>query len=361
MRCFVFVLRKALRDGVNEAAKTLKDSIRNKARTAATAETSKKRAAEAAVEEEERKKGKQAAEQVKEEEKIAKAIYRLDCEALQGAGGFTLVPMIDVATCPEPRDSDSPFVIMMVQKFQEWSKIAKVQMMLGTFGGSYKRKDAFKEHGRVQQMAVQKFGLEETTTFIDHLNGHLKKDELITPSTVQPVEQHLKCIWLFGNSPSLKHAALCPNCLGQWRVCAQGEIRYFLTAVTSFVAAMRLLTPEDQEFTPEKIVQEFENLDPDKLKKVSDNGCKVYTVVVKPNDALWVPVGWMVAEMSLKGVLLYGVRKTAQFHKSGWRPFIFSVSAFHCILIWFVYVCARGGSNRRQKPYFCEQTLFLSV
>ena len=210
-------------------------------------------------------------------------------------------------------------VFLAVQKFQEWSKLSKVQMTLGTFGGSYKRKDAFKQQERVQQMLMQKFGLEETTAFTDFLNGHLKNDELISPGTVQGAEGILKCIWLFGNSPTLKHAALSPNCLGQWRVCVHGETRYFLTAVAPFIAAIRIVKSEDVELTPEKIVDEFESLDAAKLKQVHDAGCKVYSVALKPNDALWVPVGWIAGEMSSKGVLLYGVRKsvatqTAQPH-----------------------------------------------
>ena len=174
-----------MRDGCNKAAKTLKESIRNKARSAASSATSKKRAADAKVEEEEElKKGKQAAEKVKEEEKIAKPIYRLDCDALVGDDGLTEVPMFDAGAAIEPPNSDSPMVILAVQKFQEWSKLSKVQMTLGTFGGSYKRKDAFKQQERVQQMVMQKLGLEETTTFTDFLNGHLKNDELISQGTV---------------------------------------------------------------------------------------------------------------------------------------------------------------------------------
>ena len=90
---------------------------------------------------------------------------------------------------------------------------------------------------------------------------------------------------------------------------ANGEVRLMLAESSKFVAAVRSIESKDS-LTLEECLNFFKNMDVAKLDGLKAAGCVIYTVVQQPNQALWIPCGWLVGELVCRGVLIYGVRKT---------------------------------------------------
>ena len=74
-------------------------------------------------------------------------------------------------------------------------------------------------------------------------------------------------------------------------------------------SALRVILCEDK--ISYDVAKEFlANLDASGLPALLANGCTVYAVYQKPHEVLFVPSGWLMAEMCVRGVLIYGVRKS---------------------------------------------------
>lgn len=54
-------------------------------------------------------------------------------------------------------------------------------------------------------------------------------------------------------------------------------------------------------------------LDAAALRAMVDIGCKAVTVVQREKDMLFIPPGWLVAQVVTKGVLVYGLRKACVY------------------------------------------------
>ena len=114
--------------------------------------------------------------------------------------------------------------------------------------------------------------------------------------------------WLFGYDPTMKVVGPTPNGLAQWRILANGEVRLVLVEARMFIPALRSVLSQDK-LSLDEALDHLRKLDVTIAKKLCSQGCVFHTFVQKSISACFIPTGWLVAEMSVRGVLLYGVRK----------------------------------------------------
>ena len=124
-----------------EAARELKNAVRN-------AKKSVERTAEAA------KQAQVAADQRRLQEQTSKA--RQAVKDIEGASPALFTLEVDIPKCPEFEEAvavnlELPVVFRAPQDMEPFLQIPKIQLMLGNFGGSYKKAKGFKESGFYQQ------------------------------------------------------------------------------------------------------------------------------------------------------------------------------------------------------------------
>ena len=79
--------------------------------------------------------------------------------------------------------------------------------------------------------------------------------------------------------------------------------------LTSLIAALRISFKTEQ-VTLASLKEQVMNLTEDKLNKLKSDGCVMHTVVQCAWQTVYVPAGWYTAEECIKGILVYGCRRT---------------------------------------------------
>ena len=79
--------------------------------------------------------------------------------------------------------------------------------------------------------------------------------------------------------------------------------------LVSLLTALRQVERKDA-FTMTECIKEVENLTVDRLTELTGAGLKVFTAHQLTNQIVYVPPGWIVCEAVVKGMLVYGVRRT---------------------------------------------------
>ena len=164
------VQAKALKDGVIKAAKSLKDHIENKERSKARQEKQAARDAAQKVVDQEKRKAKEAADRLKAEAAEAPPLFKLNFQAAVGDGLFTELPETLAVQVQDALPTTAPALLKDPECLAKWMSSSKVQLMLFTFGGAYKKKEALKADRRVQQVVVAGQGREETDDLFKALN-----------------------------------------------------------------------------------------------------------------------------------------------------------------------------------------------
>ena len=90
---------------------------------------------------------------------------------------------------------------------------------------------------------------------------------------------------------------------------AEGEVRYIMFPVEDLVTALRTAGRED--LTLDTLTEFIEACDADALRTLMHSGCdNMFTCLQRAKETVYVPPGWIMAEMVVGGVLVYGVRKS---------------------------------------------------
>ena len=124
-----------------------------------------------------------------------------------------------------------------------------------------------------------------------------------------PASSTCENIWLYGYDPKLKTVGPTPNGLPFLEVLACGEVRWMFFQLTSLIAALRI-SCQTEQVTLASLKGQVMNLTEDKLNKLKSDGCVMHTVVQCAWQTVYVPAGWYTAEECIKGILVYGCRRT---------------------------------------------------
>ena len=131
----------------------------------------------------------------------------------------------------------------------------------------------------------------------------------VVDAKATPAASTCENIWLYGYDPKLKTCSATPNGLPLMKVLASGEVRWLFFELTSLLAALRL-EGKAESLTLEDLKEAVSSLTEDKVRSLKKSGTTIKYAEQRPWETAYVPAGWYVAEESLRGVLVYGVRRT---------------------------------------------------
>ena len=254
-----------------------------------------------------------AAQVVQQGEKQVPAFYKITMEDLIACGKeMRTVDGSTIGALPmEPLSVDEPYIFKNFTCTEKWAKQPKVQVALGSFGGRYKRMETFKTDLRSQQMLAPRCGYEETSELFDQLCKCLDQRHYTAPAAVKVeiVKKVAKVAWLFGYDAKMRWVSAAPTGLAILKHMAQGEVKVVTFEFVSLLDAMRA-TSGKEKISYDQIKESLPALDVAGLRQLKDAGAKFEVALQVAGQAIYVPPGWIIIEESMRGVLLYGARKT---------------------------------------------------
>ena len=246
---------------------------------------------------------KAAAQQVKQEEKSTPALFLVDLAQMENDSSVLKFPVHDGSVKEIPMDR--PVLFKNIQAVQEWAKLPKLQLALGTFGGKYKKADSYNSEGKSQTPLYNREGKEESLECIKGFLQAVPERHRVTEENA--FSKVLETPWLYGYDPALTNVSACPLGFPMFKILAQGSVKVIAMETVSLLAALRAVLQVDK-ISYADLPKLVGSLDGEKLKQCKSAGLKAYYTVQEAHEAVWVPAGWIVAEQSMKGVLIYGLR-----------------------------------------------------
>ena len=210
-------------------------------------------------------------------------------------------PMKERASHDEAMDEeawDSPWVLHGSAVVATWKGSQLMALKLSEFAAGYKKADSFKKEGRAQAAVMPKSGKEECHVMFQKL---MDEKILLDISKVAGGENFMSNIWRWGMDSKLTGAWLSPNVAAQIKVVAMG-------AVTVIAFELKDLMPVvGADATCDALTKFVLSLTRDSPHWSSVRG---FRAELKADSAIYLPQGWMVAEMASENVLIHGVRKS---------------------------------------------------
>ena len=205
-------------------------------------------------------------------------------------------------------DLDVPTVIDNHQGITSCEATAEVQICLGQFGARYKREASKAEDGKFQTPIFPKDG----KAVFDNMFKQLpmpSKGVVVEASLPEGFPNMMKPVWLLGCDRGMHSIAGVPNGFASIRVQSSGSVRLIALEISSLAAALRLKLAKDEigfnDLEPSLLACSAED-----LKLMVGNGLKIHHVILKPQQAAYIPSGYVLAESVVQGILIYGARKS---------------------------------------------------
>ena len=171
-----------------------------------------------------------------------------------------------------------------------------MQRELCKFGGGYKRLKTYDTLLWAQQVTVEKAGKEDIEELFSTFHADSVCIKKINPNFATTS-------WWFGCAPTLVNVDTLPNAAGQFRLLAMGEMQVRAVAASDIVDNPLPGMPERP--TVADALKSFSE-----MRAAPESGIKIFSTTLKAGELLWLPCGYLVAERSLRGPLVYGIRKS---------------------------------------------------
>ncbi|CAE7394875.1 unnamed protein product [Symbiodinium sp. CCMP2592] len=182
-----------------------------------------------------------------------------------------------------------------------------VQRALASWGAQYKKAQVTAKMECVTFPVQQNQGKDE-------IAGVLKKlfpsEAAVDISSVAGGQTFMGQCWMYGCSSTLKSLAATPNHACLLKAQVAGEVFHLLFNMETLLAVLYktgAITSEHDLMKASEIVQAYAAED---LKKLLDHGVKIVQATLKPRQALYIPTGWLVMEVAMPSVHIYGIRKS---------------------------------------------------
>ena len=258
-----------------------------------------------------KKQAKKAATKVKTDEATLPPIFSIDVDKLiaeSHAKEITKVakPAADFKVI----DADVPILFCELECVAKMNAQARVQMALGLWGGKYKKEEGFKSTGKAQEPVYKRSGKEEIDAMFSSIQSCFPPasfpDEGELPADIAKV---FDSVWLYGFDVKMASVAQTPNGVAIFKYLAAGEVEYLLFELKTFVPAVKTILEKDAVSVDEAIAF-INNLTTEKMKQFCEKGGAMQRAVLSTAEVLYIPTGYLIAERSSKGILLYGLRKS---------------------------------------------------
>ncbi|CAE7239963.1 unnamed protein product [Symbiodinium sp. CCMP2456] len=307
---------KELKDGASKAASSLKSHILNRHKAQKRKRVQEEKQMEQVEISAKKKQAKEAAEQVKQQETTLPPIFGISLETLKNDDGSLVGKPVTILSGPGKgsiNSVDAPCCITSLTAMTNFMKNPKVQVMLGGFGGTYKKAAALKASGKCQELIQKGNGMEECDGLFKEV-GELFKEACFTQAGAGNMERYLSNIlqasWLFGYEAQSAHLNQLPNGLGCFRLLCSGEVAWTLYDLKKLVPAMRIMLSKDDIGGLEGVSAFLKALTDRDMITLSSHGCAPQWIVQKEGQIMFIPAGFVATEHCKRGVLVYGIRKT---------------------------------------------------
>jgi hypothetical protein len=201
---------------------------------------------------------------------------------------------------------DQPWVMKSEECVGKWKGTSQVQIALSTYAGQYKSTESSKTTGRSQCPMAPKEGKTDTDAMMSKLMEKVPH-HFTDISKIPALAGVTSTTWMFGAMPAVGHCSHTPFGLSMVRILAMGKLRTVAFEVASLLKAVADLNVTATKL--DDIAKYILNLDAAGLVALRDKGCSIHYVVQGSYETLYVPAGWMVADLP-EGTLVHGVRKT---------------------------------------------------
>lgn len=246
-----------------------------------------------------RDKAKEATKTLRNQEQLKGAIFSIE------SNRFLSVPEVTVASVHAPQfigsaDMSKPWIIRQSPEVKAFKEAPSMVLRLSEYGGSYKKSGhGFKEEGRTQQPMAAREGKEETQALCAKF---LPERACVDISSLAFGSAFMQTVWMFGYSHDFVGCFPTPNSASMLKVLAHGQVKLIAFAVAELAAHFGATNIDDLA----KSILKMKAEQVEDVSKISPG----YATTVMAGDAIHVPAGWLVCEMSSQGALIYGVRKS---------------------------------------------------
>ena len=299
---------KMLAAAMNKSANNLSGHVRNQERKQSREEERKRRLEESKAVEEARNTARKAAKQVKEEDETIPALFQVILPELVDNKIATNFTVHDGKI--EKFNIDEPAMFINMAFVEEWQKAARMQVALGNFGGKYKKAECFLKEKKAQLPLYTKEGKEETAEMMMNFMDAVPKDNRL--DVTGDFAKILDTVWLFGMDPKLRSLGNTPNSMAMFKTLVHGEVKVMAFEAASLVAALRQELKKDV-IAYDDLIDKLTHYGATTLELMAKNGAKICVGTIQASQTFYVPQGWLVLEQPVKGVLIYGCRKTTLF------------------------------------------------
>eukprot|EP00435_Cladocopium_sp_Y103_P068230 s676_g31.t1 len=313
---------KQLKDGATKAANSLKSHIIGRQRAQTRKRQQETKQEEQTEVQKKKKQAKEAAAEIKKQETVLPPVFGIDWGNAKAEDGTVLGKMITVTAGPGKGSIatlESPCCISNCAFFTDFTKNPKallvdVQLMLTSFGGSYKKNANMKSTGKCQEMVAKNNGLDECQELWASVAALFKSPFTQATDEMEAyLKNVLKVSWLQGLDSQGNFVGSMPNGLGCLRFQCSGEVAWTMFELRQLIPAMKIILSKDDVGGLEGVNAFVKSLGLKEIAELQSHGCTAYYCRQAEGQVVYVPIGWVAAERSVKGVLVYGLRKTVMF------------------------------------------------
>ncbi len=240
-------------------------------------------------------------------------------------------------------DWEKPWIKLGTSLADELSLLlgdAKVAKTLTTWGGQYKKSMSTAKLSHVTFPIDARSGLDSVNGFFKGIIG----DQEANISAVKGGDAFMEAGWLFGCSAEMKNVGFNSNHASIIKVLVVGEIRHLMLEWSSFnPAILKLIGDGADKLSTEEILEKFKAMDEAKFVELHKHGCNMRQCVLRKQDVLYVPTGWLSIEVAANQTLIYGIRKSF-FKKGCYAPYKDAIEI----------VKAQGGKSVSRMEQICD-------
>ena len=181
----------------------------------------------------------------------------------------------------------------------------KIQQSLANFASKYKQGPNVVQDGKAQAPLNMGEGKEDADTLFKFVAEELATLGPIDPSNNGSAKVAMNTSWVYGNMPGSTLAALPPFGCAMWKCLMMGTIRCVFFELASLGAAIG-----KDAMTYDALRALVLQAGPEVIEGWVSKGAMIRSHSHEPHDIVYVPVGWIVAEHTVGGTLIYGCRKS---------------------------------------------------
>ncbi|CAE7038483.1 Tnr [Symbiodinium sp. CCMP2456] len=221
------------------------------------------------------------------------------------------IKIIKANCMPSDIDLSKPAVIEESSHVAAWNNHAVCLQVMTNFGSRYKKVPLAEEQGKVNQPFQAKAGKEATEVMFAELVKPINKSIIDLSEVAQSWNN---TSWMFGLLPKRVFLGCMPNQAACLRIMVYGELETYMFGISSFLAALKtmgLAVPS----TAAELEKALEELTTEQWDSMSKHVKPMYHVL-KKDQVLYVPTGFVVAERSAATTMNYGARKSFFFSEA---------------------------------------------